>query len=481
MDLKALEATILSYLPFVPTEGQEKAVYHFIEYMSDPSPYAIFVLRGYAGTGKTSLLGAITTAVEAHGGRIELMATTGRAAQVLTSQSGRQASTIHRTIYKASSRGIEEGGHYQVGTHRHASTLFVVDEASMITNNSHEASPFGSGDLLDDLLEYVMHAERGCTILVGDTAQLPPVGSAQSEALNDETLRSRYGLQVYSVELTEVVRQREASGILSIATELRNLLRTYSEAEEGQEIPLTLDLSGYNDVKLIAGEELMDSIEDAYRRYGEDEVLGIAPSNKRALGFNQAIRTRVHYREEELESGERLIVARNNYYYTKRRDHSDFIANGEMLIVRRLYKQYEMFGLRFVDASVYLPERGEELEVRLLLTGLTDEQAQRSYDQRLALYNALVADYELSGQIIDPRRAIRQDPFWGALEVKYGYAVTAHKAQGGQWACVFIDLSLMSYLPTDRNMLRWLYTSITRATEQVYLFNAPRALLPEGW
>lgn len=481
MDLSALEATILSYLPFVPTQGQEEAVHRFIDYMGDPSPYAIFVLRGYAGTGKTSLLGAITTAVEAHGGRIELMATTGRAAQVLTAQSKRQASTIHRIIYTASGRGIEEGGRYRVGTHRHTSTLFVVDEASMITNNSREASPFGSGDLLDDLLEYVMHAEGGRTILVGDTAQLPPVGSSQSEALNDEILQERYGLCVYSVELTEVVRQRETSGILSIATQLRNLLRTYTEAEQEQEIDLSLDLSGYNDVKLITGEELMDCIEDAYRRYGEDEVLGIAPSNKRALGFNQAIRTRIHYREEELEGGEQLIVARNNYYYTKRRDHADFIANGEMLIVRKLYKQYEMYGLRFVDASVYLPERNEELEVRLLVTGLTDEQAQRSYDQRLALYNALVVDYELSGQLIDPRRAIRKDPFWGALEVKYGYAVTAHKAQGGQWACVFIDLSLMSYLPTDRNMLRWLYTSITRATEQVYLFNAPRTLLSEGW
>lgn len=468
---------ICRQMSFAPTDDQRAAAVAFGEYLQDERTYSLFVLRGYAGTGKTTLLNAITRVMERQGMLVELMATTGRAAKVLSAVSGRMATTIHRRIYRASSLGIEEGGDYRLGSPSGRPTLFVVDEASMISTHSSEPTPFGSGNLLDDLLSYVWSCEGSRLIVVGDTAQLPPVGSDLSEALDLGVLADRYGLRVYTSELTEVVRQRSESGILYHATALRNLIGAYSDATEGEPIPIALHLESHPDVRAISGADFVDAIDSAYRRYGRHEVLVVCPSNKRALHFNLGIRTRVLDYEDELVRGERLIVARNNYFHAKRPDRADFIANGEMIEVRHTYRHYYIYDLHFVDATVYLPDRDQDLDVRLLLSSLTDEQAQRSYDQRLALYNALVLDYSQDPSIADVRRAIRNDPYWGALEVKYGYAVTAHKAQGGQWGCVFVDLGLVSYLPNDRNMARWLYTALTRASECVYLVNPPESLI----
>lgn len=461
-------------MAFMPTPSQEVAVNNFVSYMMDTNPYSLFLLKGYAGTGKTTLLNAITQAVKDIGLEVELLATTGRAAKVLSATTGRVATTIHRRIYRATSASVEEGGSYKLGKSTHA-TLFIVDEASMISSVSTELTPFGSGHLLDDLLEYVWSSEGCKLIMVGDTAQLPPVGSTISEALDSEVLTTRYGMHVYETELCDVVRQTAESGILEQATYLRQLLDEYPDAEEGEPLPIHLSLGKQPDLKMLEWADLVDEVDSAFRLYGRENVLIVTPSNKRALMHNQGIRQRVLDYEEDIVRGEQLIVARNNYYYAQRRDKGDFIANGEMIELKRTYRHYERYGLHFVDASVYLPERDDELDVRLLLTGLQDEQAQRSYEQRLELYNALALDYQVSAGsgVIDVRRAIKRDPFWGALEVKYGYAVTAHKAQGGQWACVFVDLSLMTLLPQDRNMVRWLYTAITRATERVYLLNPP--------
>lgn len=461
-------------MAFMPTPSQEVAVNNFVSYMMDTNPYSLFLLKGYAGTGKTTLLNAITQAVKDIGLEVELLATTGRAAKVLSATTGRVATTIHRRIYRATSASVEEGGSYKLGKSTHA-TLFIVDEASMISSVSTELTPFGSGHLLDDLLEYVWSSEGCKLIMVGDTAQLPPVGSTISEALDSEVLTTRYGMHVYETELCDVVRQTAESGILEQATYLRQLLDEYPDAEEGEPLPIHLSLGKQPDLKMLEWADLVDEVDSAFRLYGRENVLIVTPSNKRALMHNQGIRQRVLDYEEDIVRGEQLIVARNNYYYAQRRDKGDFIANGEMIELKRIYRHYERYGLHFVDASVYLPERDDELDVRLLLTGLQDEQAQRSYEQRLELYNALALDYQVSAGsgVIDVRRAIKRDPFWGALEVKYGYAVTAHKAQGGQWACVFVDLSLMTLLPQDRNMVRWLYTAITRATERVYLLNPP--------
>ncbi|KGN97832.1 ATP-dependent RecD-like DNA helicase [Porphyromonas sp. COT-290 OH3588] len=472
-----IEQQILQKLGLSPTSGQEEAIASCAAFLANPAPYSIFLLKGYAGTGKTFLLNAIASAAEEAGMQVELMATTGRAAKVLEQATGRITTTIHRRIYRSTAASIEEGGGYKLASHKGASTLFIVDEASMISGAANEPTPFGSGNLLDDLLAYVAEADGCKLILVGDTAQLPPVGSELSDALNATQLERQYGVKIYEAELTEVVRQAESSGILGLATYLRQLLASHASTPSGESIQLKLDISAYHDVEVITGVELVDTLDGAYRRYGREECLVIAPSNKRALTFNLGIRAQVLDYDEEVVRGEGLIVARNNYHYTKRRDRSDFIANGELIELRRLHRQTELYGLRFADATIYLPDREDELEVKLLLTGLADEQAQRTHQQRTALYQALLEDYSHHSSVMDLRRAIRQDPYWGALEVKYGYAVTAHKAQGGQWPCVFIDLGLMKLLPTDLNMIRWLYTAITRATEQVYLVNPPEEFI----
>lgn len=480
MMYNSIEEQILKKMGAVPTASQRAAIGRCAEYLECTNPYSLFLLKGYAGTGKTFLMQAITSAVEEAGMRVELMASTGRAAKQLEMTTGRAATTIHRRIYRASTASIEEGGSYKLVPHRDAPTLFIVDEASMIGGESYEPSPFGSGNLLDDLLSYVWDSEGCKLIMVGDSAQLPPVGSPISDALNAEKLQKIYGMEVYESELREVVRQAEASGILSLATSLRNTLIEYEGYPADELIPLSLALPKQSDVQILLGRDIIDTIDSCYGRYGREECLAVTPSNKRALAFSQTIRGQILDYEEELGRHDRLIVARNNYHYTKRRDRSDFIANGEIIEIRRLRHEIELYGLRFADAIIYLPDRDEELEVRLLLSGLTDEQAQRTQAQRTALYQALYADYAHQKSIVDIRRSIRQDPFWGALEVKYGYAVTAHKAQGGQWSCVFVDMGLMSLLPHDLNMVRWLYTAITRATERVYLINPPEGII-EGW
>lgn len=470
---------ILELLPYVPTAAQEEAIYSLARYFADEQDYSLFLLKGYAGTGKTFLLRAIAEAAKDIGLQVEFLATTGRAAKILSQATGRPATTIHRRIYSPTSALIEEGGGYRLGKGQ-AGTLFIVDEASMIGTGQGEQTPFGSGNLLDDLLEYVWASEGSKLIMVGDEAQLPPVGSEFSPALSPEYLRERYGMQVYEVVLSEVVRQAEESGILDLATQLRELLEEYAEAPTDEVIPLNLVHRGQSDLRLITGEEVLDELDSCYRHYGRENVLVVTPSNKRALQHNLGIRSRILDYDSALVRGEQLLVARNNYYYAQKRDRSDFIANGELIELRRTYKHYEAYGLSFVDATIYLPEREDELEVRLLLSGLEDEQAQRSHEQRLALYNALEEDYRIGAGkgIVDTRRAVRRDPFWGALEVKYGYALTAHKAQGGQWPCVFVDLSLLGFLPTDRQMLRWLYTAVTRASERLYLLGSPATLFP---
>ncbi len=470
----------LAKMPYSPTNIQHFALEQCSEYLLEDNPYAVFLLKGYAGTGKTFLLQAITSAVEEMGLKVELMASTGRAAKHLAQQTGRVATTIHRRIYRAKDSHALDGT-YQLTTRAKEPTLFIVDEASMISGQSHEPTPFGSGDLLEDLLAYVWESEQCKLIMVGDLAQLPPVGQELSDALNSQVLAERYGLQVYEAELDEIVRQGSESNILTQATYLRELLSKTKDYELGEAVDLKFKIEKGTDVSLVSGVDLIDCIDSAYRNYGRENCLVVSPSNKRALTFNQGIRAQVFDYEERIVRGENLIVARNNYYYAKRRDKSDFIANGEALEVVRIHHHIHKYDLDFADATIYLPDRDKELEVRLLLTSLDDEKAQRSYNDRKKLYDTLRAEYgeTLSGRRL--KQAIAKDPYWGALEVKYAYAVTAHKAQGGQWACVFIDFGLVgTYLPIDKQMLRWLYTAVTRATQKLYLINVPQKLLDES-
>ena len=473
---------LLSALSSLPLDGytsdQREALGTLYEYIEEPSPYALFLLTGYAGTGKTFLLRTIADLAQRAGLRVELMASTGRAAKVLSASTGRPASTIHRTIYRASTQMQEEGGSFQLGrVSTTTPTLFIVDEASMISGDTGEMTPFGSGNLLDDLLSYVWSADEAKLIFVGDTAQLPPVGTPLSDALNAEVLTLRYGLHVYGMELREVVRQKRG-GILHNATQLRELLDEYADEDPEEILPIHLETEGWRGIFPVEGGTFIETLDEAYRKYGEEECLVICPSNKLALECNHAIRSSVlFYEEEPVVRGERLIVARNNYHYTKRPDRSDFIANGEIIEVQRIGRHYYEYGLHFADATIYLPDRDDSLDVRLLLTSLEDPTPQRSQAERQRLFELIAADYADIPSVTDRRKAIRRDPFWGALEVKYGYAVTAHKAQGGQWACVFVDLSFVGYLPEDRNLVRWIYTAITRATKRVYLLGYPAGLV----
>jgi len=473
---------LLSALSSLPLDGytsdQREALGTLYEYIEEPSPYALFLLTGYAGTGKTFLLRTIADLAQRAGLRVELMASTGRAAKVLSASTGRPASTIHRTIYRASTQMQEEGGSFQLGRVSGATpTLFIVDEASMISGDTGEMTPFGSGNLLDDLLSYVWSADEAKLIFVGDTAQLPPVGTPLSDALNAEVLTSRYGLHVYGMELREVVRQKRG-GILHNATQLRELLDEYADEDPEEILPIHLETEGWRGIFPVEGGTFIETLDEAYRKYGEEECLVICPSNKLALECNHAIRSSVlFYEEEPVVRGERLIVARNNYHYTKRPDRSDFIANGEIIEVQRIGRHYYEYGLHFADATIYLPDRDDSLDVRLLLTSLEDPTPQRTQAERQRLFELIAADYADIPSVTDRRKAIRRDPFWGALEVKYGYAVTAHKAQGGQWACVFVDLSFVGYPPRDRNLVRWIYTAITRATKRVYLLGYPAGLV----
>ena len=473
---------LLSALSSLPLDGytsdQQEALGTLYEYIEEPSPYALFLLTGYAGTGKTFLLRTIADLAQRAGLRVELMASTGRAAKVLSASTGRPASTIHRTIYRASTQMQEEGGSFQLGRVSGATpTLFIVDEASMISGDTGEMTPFGSGNLLDDLLSYVWSADEAKLIFVGDTAQLPPVGTPLSDALNAEVLTSRYGLHVYGMELREVVRQKRG-GILHNATQLRELLDEYADEDPEEILPIHLETEGWRGIFPVEGGTFIETLDEAYLKYGEEECLVICPSNKLALECNHTIRSSVlFYEEEPVVRGERLIVARNNYHYTKRPDRSDFIANGEIIEVQRIGRHYYEYGLHFADATIYLPDRDDSLEVRLLLTSLEDPTPQRTQAERQRLFELIAADYADIPSVTDRRKAIRRDPFWGALEVKYGYAVTAHKAQGGQWACVFVDLSFVGYFPEDRNLVRWIYTAITRATKRVYLLGYPAGLV----
>ncbi|KGN85282.1 ATP-dependent DNA helicase [Porphyromonas gulae] len=467
-----LAGQILKNLPFTPTQSQDSAIRSLAKYLLDREPYSVFLLRGYAGTGKTQLIASVVQTILQQGAHCELLAPTGRAAKVLTSYTRHQAYTIHRQIYQASAAGIEEGGSYRIRRSSPTGTVFIVDESSMIGNESVEPTPFGSGSLLNDLLAYVNETDGCRLILAGDMAQLPPVGSVVSPALDVGVMETFYGLRIYECTLTEVVRQQKESAILSLATSLRRLL------SDGISDKIKLNIKDSGDVSAISGAELIEALDASFRTVGMDETIIVSYSNKRALAYNLGIRSQVLYYEEELVRGDRLVVTRNNYRYCDRRDKTDFVANGEIVEILRLGKRYELYGFRFADATINLVEQGREIEARLLLDGLTAETAGLTHVQRQKLYDAVAEDYSSVESVPARRKAIREDAFFSALEVKYAYAITCHKAQGGQWKHVYVDMGMLSYLPHDEQLCRWLYTAVTRASERLYLVNTPKDMMP---
>lgn len=458
---------------YKPTEEQENALNSFSNFLLSPSSEKIFVLRGYAGTGKTSLVSALVKTLGEVGRKCVLLAPTGRAAKVFSLYSHHPAYTIHRRIYR---QRVFSGDmeNFTLNTNLHRQTLFIVDEASMIANEGLSGASFGTGRLLDDLIEYV-YSVPGCSLmLVGDTAQLPPVGEEQSPALSVPVLQG-YGLEVTECLLTQVVRQAADSGILYNATLLRHSIM--KDACFG--LP-SVRIGKFPDVKVIQGGDLIEAISDSYDKVGMDETIIICRSNKRANLYNRGIRNTILYREDELNAGDVLMVAKNNYFWGADCKELDFIANGDVAVVRRVRRVREMYGFRFADVVLRFPDYDDlELEVTLLLDTLHTDFPSLPREQGEKLFEAVFEDYAHLSSKRERIKKIKEDPYYNALQVKYAYAVTCHKAQGGQWQRVFLDQGYLTDEMVSPDYYRWLYTAFTRATETLYLVNWPKEQLSE--
>lgn len=451
---------------FKPTSEQHIALQKLADFLLFAEPDSLLLLKGYAGTGKSSLVGALVRTLAELGQKCVLMAPTGRAAKVFSSYAGQKAYTIHKKIYRQKRFSNELVG-FLPADNLHKHTLFLVDEASMISNDGWDSSRFGSGRLLEDLIHYVYAGEDCHLILLGDEAQLPPVRETFSPALDPDLLQG-YGLQVEQLCLTQVVRQAEDSGILFNATRLRDALRNTCV-----EVFPKLRLEGFADFTQISGADLIEEISSAYYRDGEEETMVICRSNKRATIYNNGIRNRILYREEELSSGDRLMVAKNNYYWTANQQEMDFIANGEIIEVVRVRRTIELYGFRFADVLVRFQDYDLELELKVLLDTLqTDTPAlpQALNDQ---LFAAVWEDYADIPTKAERMKKMKVDPYYNVLQVKYAYAVTCHKAQGGQWMNVFLDLGYITEEMLGEDFYRWLYTAFTRSTQHLYLINLP--------
>ena len=477
MVIDALKYQILQQFGFVPTEEQGQALDAFARFLTDRDPHAVMILRGSAGTGKTSLSGAIVRTLKAIRQKVMLLAPTGRAAKVFSLNSGSPAYTIHRRIYREKSfSGVE--GQFNLNDNLYTDTLFMVDEASMIANMGLGGMSFGSGCLLDDLVHFVYQGRNDRLLLIGDKAQLPPVGEEESPALHAAMLEG-YGLKVYECDLNEVLRQSEESGILYNATMIRQMI-THDDITQLPKI----HFAGYSDIKPMPGAELIEALADSYHHVGLDDTIVVTRSNKRANIFNQGIRNMVLDREEELSQGDILMIVKNNYYWMEEERKSNnklqsneipaFLANGDRAKVLKVRRRIDLYGFRFATLLLQFPDYGNyELEATVLLDTLTSEAPALTHEQQEQLFHQIEEDYQDIPLKADRMKAIRQDQFFNALQVKFAYAVTCHKAQGGQWAHVYVDQGYMTDDMLNPDYIHWLYTAFTRATEMLYLVNWP--------
>ena len=462
-----LERQIKENFPYQPTPEQEIAVKYLSEFLLSSRNKVVFMLRGYAGTGKTSLVGALVRTLDKLKQKSVLLAPTGRAAKVFSAYAGHPAFTIHKKIYRQQSFS-NELSNFSVNDNLTTHTLYIVDEASMISNEGLSGSLFGTGWLLDDLVKFV-YSGQGCRLLLmGDTALLPPVGEEQSPALFADALKG-YGLEVLEVDLTQVVRQEQQSGILWNATLLRRLI-----AEDDCYSLPKIKVSGFADIKVLPGNELIETLSSCYDHDGLDETIVVCRSNKRANIYNKGIRAQILWREDELNTGDLLMVAKNNYFWTEKEKEMDFIANGEIAVVRRVRHTRELYGFRFADVTLSFPDYDDfELEVNMLLDTLHTDSPALPKAEHDRLFYSVLEDYADITVKRERMKKMKADPYYNALQVKYAYAVTCHKAQGGQWKNVFLDQGYMTdeYLTPD--YFRWLYTAFTRATGTLYLVNYP--------
>ncbi len=450
--------------PFSLTNDQQTAIKKIAEFIFNPKSEEVFLLKGYAGTGKSSLIGTLVKTMTQFEQKTVLLAPTGRAAKVFSLYSDESAYTIHKKIYRQKSMS-DIGGSFSLTNNLHQNTLFIVDEASMISNESGENSFFGTGRLLDDLIEFVYSGNNCKLLFLGDSAQLPPVKQNISPAMDSYELQT-YGLDVVESTLTEIMRQDEESGILYNATLLRKALDSGATSNYPQ-----LVMNNFADVERISGNDLIEEISSCYSRDGVEETIVISRANKSVNIFNNGIRNSVLYREEELSNGDLLMVTKNNYFWLKEEAKVDFIANGEFVEVLRIRSEREMYGLRFCDVVLYHKNYDLEFDAIINLDSLHSERSGDSYKQSNMLYNALMEEYSNIGSKRDRYKQIKNNVYFNALQVKYGYAVTCHKAQGGEWKNVFVDLSYINPDHLGDNFYRWLYTSITRSTKMLYLVN----------
>ncbi|MBK7731326.1 MAG: AAA family ATPase [Bacteroidales bacterium] len=452
-------------LGYLPTQDQSDCMRLLSGFVADNTNDVIFLMTGYAGTGKTSVIASLVATLNTLRQKSVLLAPTGRAAKVLTSYTGMDAYTVHRKIYRQKS-ATDGVGRFVMDRNFHKETYFIVDEASMIPEESSEGSMFGSGRLLDDLLEYVYTGTDCKLILVGDVAQLPPVGSIVSPALDENVLRGTgFALQMF--ELRQVIRQSEGSGILMNATAVRQ------QVSDGDLSVPELVLHGYSDIVRLGGAELIDTLTEAYDRCGTDGVIVVVNSNNLANRYNQGIRNMVFFREEEISSGDLVMVVKNNYYWLNEEESTSFIANGDIAEVKRIRRYEEVYGMRFAEMTLWFRDAELEIDAKVMLDTLMMRTPSLSAEKSRELYFAVLADHPGIKSKRKQYEAVRNDPYYNALQIKFAYAVTCHKSQGGQWERVFIDQGMFNRQEPTIDYLRWFYTALTRATDKVYLVNFP--------
>ncbi len=449
--------------PFEPTSKQDIFFQMIAEFVQKPKRNELFVLKGYAGTGKTTIISTFVNQLRKIAKNSVLLAPTGRAAKVISNYSGRGALTIHKKIYFPN---VKSGNvNFTLQPNKHKNTIFIVDEASMISDTNTESKLFENGSLLDDLISYVYSGDNCKLIFIGDTAQLPPVNLSLSPALNPEMISLNYNKEVQHIELDQVMRQEENSGILYNATQLRELLK------DDYITDFQFDLTGFKDIiRLTNGTDILDAIFDSYDKNGVEDTSFIVRSNKRANQYNQQIRTRILDRESELSVGDLLMVVKNNYFWLKPTDEAGFIANGDIIEVLEIFKITELYSFKFAKVKIRMIDYPNQrpFETVLLLDTINSESPSLTYEEQNRLYQEVMEDYQEEKAQYKKYKKVKENEYFNALQVKFSYAVTCHKAQGGQWNTVFIEQPYLSN-GVDKEYLRWLYTALTRAKEKVYL------------
>lgn len=475
-----LEKSFLEALSYEPTSCQRSFFHDVATFVTSPD-HDILVTSGYAGTGKTTAVSAVVSALKSLGTKCVLLAPTGRSAKVLSSYSGQRAYTIHKHIYRQKSVGGDGFGQFSISPNKAKNTLFVVDEVSLIgidAGQNQSTTAFGTGNLLGDLVDFVRSGADCRLMLVGDSAQLPPIGLDQSPALNRDYMNATFSGVMFT-GLSTVVRQVGESGILHNATLIRNVIASIEQGSFGYD-HLALELDGFDDISVVMGTELIDAITEAYRKYGDDETIVLTRSNKRAIRYNGGIRSQVQFKEDRLVKGDRLMVVKNCYQFLEDVKEMDYIANGDILKLIRISDYEERYGLQFATAKISFPDYDDvTIRAKVILDTLDSESPSLTYEQSNQLYLGVDADYSWQTNKKKRYEMVREDPYYNALQLKYSNAITCHKSQGGQWECVFIDNAFwQDELTLDD--LKWLYTALTRASKRVYLVNFTKMNWPLG-